>query len=315
MMTISQNNQGKHVAVLMGGFSREREVSLSTGQSCATALRQAGYRVTCIDVTDTHSFMAQVNRQKPAVIFNALHGTFGEDGQLPALLNHAHMPYTHSGVRASQMALNKGTCQALFQRHNLPIAPSYTATQQEIRTCRIVLPIPFVVKALCEGSSLGITFVHTEQDLKLLSQWDYGDALVEQYVAGREFTCTVLDTPQGLKPLAITELVAPGSFYDYSAKYSEDPSLLARHICPAVIEDDLQSCILQLSQQCHALLGCRGISRTDFLWDDSRNALVILETNTHPGMTPTSHAPEQAQVAGYGFEELVTLLVETARCD
>ena len=324
----TQHRLKKKVAVLMGGFSRERDVSLSTGQACSVALQNAGYDVTCIDVVDNHTFMKNLTHIQPDVIFNALHGFFGEDGQLPALLNTMNIPYTHSGVHASQVAMNKGKCQKLFKSQGLPTAQSHVATQDDIRNHQNLLPIPFVVKAICEGSSIGIHIVKTEQDMSVLCDWNYGDALIENYISGREFTCTVLNHPQKTQeyqtqksqaqkcqPMGITELITHGQFYDYDAKYSSDPSLLAHHICPANIPQDLQNRIFNLSKKCHHVLGCRGISRTDFIWNESTDTLVILETNTHPGMTPTSHAPEQALVAGYSFEDLVTQLVETAQCD
>ena len=306
------SSQSKSVAVLMGGFSRERSVSLSTAKGCIDALRSAGYDVTPIDVTDDILAMTRTLKSvNPDVVFNALHGQFGEDGQVQKILNDLKMPYTHSGVDASSTAMDKGKTQALFKSHNLPVADSHVATQDDIINHKNLMPIPFVVKAVCEGSSIGIAIVKTKSDYDALKNWHYGDALIEHYIDGRELTCTAM----GDKGLAVTELQTKGEFYDFDAKYSADTSLSATHICPADIPPALTETILDLTVQCHEVLGCRGISRTDFLWQEQTDTLVILETNTQPGMTPTSLSPEQAQVAGYSFTDFVSWMVENAQCD
>lgn len=305
----------KNIAVLMGGISRERDVSLSTGTACITALTRAGYTVTPIDVINKTDFVPILKSLNPDVVFNALHGEFGEDGQVQKILNDLKIPYTHSGVKSSATALNKGVCQPLFRQHAIPTAHSHVATQTQIQNGENLMDIPYVVKAVCEGSSLGIAIIKTPQDTEQLKNWHYGDGLVEQYIDGRELTCTVLDINSTPTPLAITELVSHGTFYDYDAKYSPDTTIQAQHLCPAPLPDSMYNRITTLAVQCHRVLGCRGISRTDFIWDEQADNLVVLETNTHPGMTSTSHAPEQAVVAGYDFEFLVSQLVGSAQCD
>lgn len=306
------SSTAKSIAVLMGGFSRERSVSLSSASGCIDALRSAGYHVTPIDVRDDiPALIDTLKSLNPDAVFNALHGQFGEDGQVQKILNDLQIPYTHSGVSASKTAMDKGKTQALFKSHNLPVANSHVATQNDIRSHKNLMSMPFVVKAVCEGSSIGIAIVKTESDYQALHNWDYGDALIEQYIDGRELTCTAMDH----KALAVTELQTKGEFYDFDAKYSSDSALSAIHICPAKISTELQDTIMDLAVRCHTILGCRGISRTDFLWDESSDKLVILETNTQPGMTPTSLSPEQAQVAGYAFADFLSLLVENAQCD
>ena len=309
---VQSSSKLKSVAVLMGGFSRERPVSLSTAKGCIDALRSGGYAVTPIDVTDDIPTMIDTLKSvNPDVVFNALHGQFGEDGQIQKILNDLKIPYTHSGVDASATAMNKGQTQALFKSKDLPVADSHVATQDDIRNHENLMSMPFVVKAICEGSSIGIAIVKTQNDYDALKNWDYGDALIEQYIDGREFTCTAM----GDIALAVTELQTKGEFYDYNAKYSADTNLSATHVCPANIPPALTETIMNLAVRCHSVLGCRGISRTDFLWHEKTDTLVILETNTQPGMTPTSLSPEQAQVAGYSFADFVSWMVENAQCD
>ena len=305
-------SQFKSVAVLMGGFSRERSVSLSSGTECINALQSVGYNVTPIDVSDDiPTLIATLKSVNPDAVFNALHGHFGEDGQVQKILNDLKIPYTHSGVLASTTAMDKGKTQALFKSHNLPVADSHVTTQEDIRKHKNLMDMPFVVKAICEGSSIGIAIVKTQDDYQALQDWDYGDALIETYIDGRELTCTAM----GDKALAVTELQTKGEFYDFNAKYSPDANISATHVCPADISSTLRDTILNLTVQCHSILGCRGISRTDFLWNEHTDTLVILETNTQPGMTPTSLSPEQAQVVGYSFAEFVSWIVENAQCD
>jgi D-alanine-D-alanine ligase len=300
----------RHVAVLMGGLSAEREVSLVSGEACARALEEQGYPVTRIDVgRDLHEVLA---RTKPDVVFNALHGRFGEDGRVQGVLDQLGLPYTHSGVLASALAMDKPIAKRVFASAGLRCPEGVETTLERLLADPPLAP-PFVVKPAAEGSSVGVVIVPNHDLRPLTDRNDVDPAcrlLVERYVAGRELTCAVL----GDEPLAVTEIRPNDGFYDYRAKYTEG---FASHLVPAPLSPDLYEQVMEAALQAHRVLGCRGVSRADFRLDPSQGAdgLYLLEVNTQPGMTPLSLVPEQAAYRGIGFGELVVRLLEHARCD
>ncbi len=294
------------VVVLMGGPSAEREVSLSSGRECAQALRQAGYEV--IELDAGRDLPARLAEIAPDVVFNALHGRWGEDGCVQGLLEWLGIPYTHSGVLASALAMDKSRTKQLFREAGLPVVESVIADADEVRA-RHVLPPPYVVKPNNEGSSVGVYLVHEAANAPpQLSDQMPARVMVETYAPGREMTVAVL----GDRALGVTEIITTG-WYDYDAKYKPGGS---RHVIPADIPAEIAQACCDYAVRAHDLLGCRGLSRTDFRWDDSRGlaGLIILETNTQPGMTPTSLAPEQAAHAGMDFPALCSWIVEEALC-
>ncbi|TMV07924.1 D-alanine--D-alanine ligase [Ruegeria sediminis] len=295
------------VAVLMGGPSKEREVSLSSGRGCAAALRGEGYEVVELDAGP--DLCARLAELKPDVILNALHGRWGEDGCVQGMLEWLGLPYTHSGVLASALAMDKQRSKAAFQAAGLPVAQSVIVTKSDAMTAHVMAP-PYVVKPNNEGSSVGIYIVHESANAPpQLSEDMPEQVMVEQYVAGRELTTTVV----GDRALTVTEILTDG-WYDYDAKYKPGGS---RHVVPAEIPADIFDLCMDYALRAHEALGCRGVSRTDFRWDEARGAdgLFLLETNTQPGMTPTSLVPEQAGKLGMSFGELCVWMVEDASCN
>jgi D-alanine-D-alanine ligase len=301
----------QHVAVLMGGWSAEREVSLKSGGSCARALQEQGFTVTPIDVgRDIASVLANV---QPDVAFNALHGPIGEDGKIQGLLEILRIPYTHSGVLASALAMQKDTAKIVMAAAGVPVAKGLTVSRFDAAKSH-VLPPPYVVKPVAEGSSVGVIIVredrtHPPQELTR-EDWSHGDqVLVESYVAGRELTCAVM----GDRALDVIDIrPATGLFYDFDAKYAKGGSI---HVLPAEIKPNIYQRIQHLALTAHQALGCRGVSRADLRYDDTPGGtgeLVVLEVNTQPGMTETSLVPELAAHAGYSFGELVRWMVEDA---
>lgn len=303
----------KHVAVLMGGWSVEREVSLNTGAFYAKYAEAAGYRVTTIDVDRD---IAQVmSRLKPDVVLNGLHGKFGEDGTIQGLLELLGSPYTHSGVLASSLAMNKHYSKIAFKSAGIPVTNHVVAHRAEIAQ-RHVMPPPYVVKPVAEGSSYGVFLVkadtsHPPQEI-LREDWRGSDELmVERFIPGREMTCAVM----GDVALGVTEIVTDLSFYNYEAKYSAGGS---KHVIPAEISPNVYQNIQKMALKAHEVLGCRGVTRADFRFNDlagQDGELVCLEVNTQPGMTATSLVPELAVHAGHSLEELVTWIVEDASCN
>ncbi len=297
----------KHVAILMGGWSAEREVSLVTGAACSNALQEAGYDVTPIDVQrDMGALMTRLY-PKPDVVFNALHGRYGEDGCVQGLLDILAIPYTHSGLMASSIAMDKPMAKRLFEIAGIPVAEHVVATPDEI-LAGDVMARPYVVKPANEGSSVGVQIVREGDNGPIMDDGMVGSPrmMVEEFIEGRELTVAVM----GGKPLGVTEVTTHRGFYDYDAKYVDGGS---QHDIPADIDDELSAEVLRLAVLAHEALGCRGVSRADFRYDGER--LVILEVNTQPGMTPTSLVPEQAAYAGISFPDLVSWMVENAECD
>ena len=294
------------VAVLMGGLSAEREVSLSSGRECAKALREAGYQV--VEVDCGPDLALRLSEIMPDVAFNALHGRWGEDGCVQGILEWLRIPYTHSGVLASALAMDKQKAKEVYAAAGLPIVQSKLARRDEVEAGH-VLPPPYVVKPNNEGSSVGVYIVHPGSNAPRLADTMPETVMVETYAPGRELSVSVL----GDKALAVTDIITDG-WYDYDAKYKPGGS---RHEVPARMPAEITAACLDYALRAHQALGCRGLSRTDIRWDEARGleGLILLETNTQPGMTPTSLAPEQAALCGISFPELCRWLVEDASCN
>ncbi len=295
------------VAVLMGGPSAEREVSLSSGRECAAALRGEGFEVVELDAGP--DLCARLLDIKPDVVFNALHGRWGEDGCVQGLLEWMRIPYTHSGVLASALAMDKQRSKEAFRVVGLPIAESVIVPKVDVMADH-VMAAPYVVKPNNEGSSVGIYLVQEGANgPPQLSDDMPEQVMVEQYIAGRELTVTVM----GDRALTVTEIMTDG-WYDYDAKYKPGGSW---HVLPAEIPSEISDLCLDYALRAHNVLGCKGVSRTDFRWDDSKGAdgLILLEANTQPGMTPTSLVPEQGEYRGMTFGQLCAWMVEDASCD
>ena len=305
----------EHVAVLLGGLSAEREVSLASGKACADALEGVGYKVTRIDVGI--DLAAQLEKINPDVCFNALHGKWGEDGCVQGLLETMQIPYTHSGVLASAIAMHKEHAKLVFAQAGIPVAESRIVTRAEAAKSHVMEP-PYVLKPVAEGSSVGIFIVredheHPPQELTS-SDWALGDEIMaERFIPGKELTCAVMgDTALGV----IDILPAEGlGFYDYEAKYAPGGS---KHVLPAQILPNVYQLIQKLALKAHEALGCRGVSRADFRFDENstgNDQLICLEVNTQPGMTETSLVPEMAAHAGWEFGEFLRWMVEDGSCN
>ncbi len=295
------------VAVIMGGPSAEREVSLSSGRECAAALREAGYEV--VEVDAGRDLAMQLAGVSPDVVFNALHGRWGEDGCVQGVLEWLRIPYTHSGVLASALAMDKEKTKAAYRAARLPVVDSLLADKDEVATRHVMAP-PYVVKPYNEGSSVGVYIVNEAANSPpQLSEEMPQTVMVEAFVPGRELTTTVM----GDRALTVTDIITDG-WYDYHAKYAEGGS---RHEVPADIPQEIFDACMDYALRAHQVLGCRGLSRTDFRWDEAHglDGLILLETNTQPGMTPTSLSPEQAEKLGMSFPELCRWMIEDASCD
>jgi len=304
---MSERLKGHHVAVLLGGLSSEREVSLVSGAACAKALEASGAKVSRVDAGRD---LAQVlTALKPDVVFNALHGEWGEDGCVQGVLETLGLPYTHCGVLASALAMDKAKSKAVLAAAGVTV-PGGGLFNRHAAARDHVMPPPYVVKPNAEGSSVGVFLVFEganspPQEL-IAPSWTYGEeVMIEPYIAGFELSVAVMDG----KALTVTEIVPRTGFYDYDAKYGEGGS---SHVVPARIPEEAAQRALRMAEAAHAALGCRGVTRSDFRYDDINNLLVLLEVNTQPGMTPTSLVPEQAAHLGVGFEDLVCWIVEDA---
>ncbi len=299
----------RHVAVLMGGWSAERDVSLVSGRAAGEALRARGYLVSEIDVG--RDLPARLAELRPDVVYNALHGRYGEDGTVQGLLEIMGIPYSHSGVLASSLAMNKALAKRLFATAGLRCPEGHLTTVDALRNGAPPMAPPYVVKPNNEGSSVGVKIVREAGERPIdRNRWPYGpEVLIERYVPGRELTVGVL----GERPLAVTEIRHRHGFFDYHAKYTANE---AQHVIPAPLAPELYQEALNQALAAHRLLGCRGVSRADFRLDDGDpEGLYLLEVNTQPGMTPISLVPEQAAYAGIGFADLVERLVQEATCD
>ncbi len=300
----------KHIAVIKGGWSPEREVSLVSGRDCAEALRGEGFEVTEIDAG--RDLAEQLLQIKPDAVFNALHGRWGEDGCVQGLLEVLGIPYTHSGVRASAVAMDKEQSKHVFRAAGLPVAESKLVTREEAARGH-VMDTPYVIKPHNQGSSVGVFIVREGENrppAELSSpKWDLGDVVMaERYIPGMELTCAVI----GNRVLNVTEITANTAFYDYDAKYSSGGSV---HVVPARISSDINKRVQDVTHAAHDSLGCRGVTRSDFRFDEKKGELVLLEVNTQPGMTPTSLVPELAAYEGMSYGALVRWMVEDASCD
>src|ERR1700693_2669868 len=300
----------EHVAVLMGGWSAERDVSLRSGRACADALARLGYQVTAIDVTP--QIAEALAATKPDAALNVLHGRPGEDGTLQGILEILGIPYTHSGVMASAIAMQKDVAKQVFLAAGVPVPEGLVVSRFDAGS-KHLLPPPYVVKPTAEGSSVGVFIVteeHAQPPQELYREdWAYGDrVIVEKYIAGKELTCAIV----GEEALGVIEIVPAVRFYDYEAKYAPGGS---KHLLPAPISSFVYQQARRLALAAHLALGCRGVSRADFRYDDQiegTGGLVCLEVNTQPGMTETSLVPELAAHAGISFDELVKWMVEDA---
>ena len=302
----------KHVAVLMGGWSAEREVSLVSGAGVAKALEEEGYRVTAVDVQrDLAGLMQALTSPRPDVVFNALHGRGGEDGTIQGILEFLGLPYTHSGVQASAIAMDKAMTKRVLETAGVRSPKGLVLTRGEITGGAHPMPAPYIVKPVDEGSTVGVTLVREGQNSPVGDAWTFGErALVEEFIRGRELTVGVM----GDRALEVTEIVFEAQVYDYTAKYSAGHAV---HTIPAAIPDAVAEEAKRLAVVAHQTLGCRGVSRSDFRWDDSRpgtDGLYFLEINNQPGMTPLSLVPEQAAHVGISYGALVGWLVENASC-
>lgn len=305
----------KRVSVLMGGPSAEREVSLNSGANCAAALKEAGYRVSTIDVThDLPALLKAIKAQKPHVLFNALHGRWGEDGNIQGILNYLEIPYTHSGLMASAIAMDKPMAKRLFADAGLRCPRGVLLHKSQVLKGD-PLPRPYVVKPANEGSSVGVQIIKQSDNARPFDgiEWPYGEfVLCEEFIQGRELTVGVM----GDRAMAVTELKVDTGFYDYAHKYTEG---VTQHLCPAPLREDIAKEAMRMALVAHQTLGCRGVTRCDFRYDDTQgddvSKLHLLEINTQPGMTALSLVPEQARHLGISYAELVSWMVEHAACD
>lgn len=300
------------VVLLMGGRSAERAVSLVSGRECAEGLIQAGYQVTTVDVRDDLGAVLKALDPKPDLVFNALHGRYGEDGTIQGMLDWLGIPYTHSGVLASALAMDKTLAKRLFESVGLRCPAGQLVPRSAVQAGD-VMARPYVVKPNNEGSSVGVHIVREGDNALPFTgiDWPFGDqVLVEPYIPGRELTVGVM----GDRPLAVTELRPHQGFYDYAAKYTAGRAL---HLIPAPVHRAIYQEALEMALAAHRILGCRGVSRSDFRHDDTQGEpgrLYLLEVNTQPGMTPLSLVPEQARHLGISFPKLVRWIAEQARC-
>ena len=302
-----------HVAVLMGGLSSEREVSLSSGGMCADALEGQVARVSRVDAG--RDLAAVLTALKPDVVFNALHGEWGEDGCVQGVLETLAIPYTHSGVLASALAMDKDKSKAVLKAAGLIVPGGGLFDRHEVARTHVIAP-PYVIKPNAEGSSVGVFLVREGADRPVAEvgepDWTYGDlVMVEPFIAGKELAVTVLGEKSGPRALTVTDITPVKGFYDYEAKYAPGGS---RHVLPADLPARVFEAALRQSELAHTAMGCRGVTRSDFRYDDLKDELVLLEVNTQPGMTPTSLSPEQAAFVGMDYRDLVRWIVEDASC-
>ena len=298
---------GLHVAVVKGGRSAERQVSMISGRECAAALRRVGYKVSEVDAgNDLPKELVQLS---PDIIFNALHGRYGEDGCVQGLFEWLELPYTHSGVQASALAMDKDTAKKIFKTENLPVAESICTSSTLAFSTHLMEP-PYVVKPINEGSSVGVHLVMENGDNLSSLEKNFPDqVLVEKFIPGRELTTTIMHD----QPLGVTDIITD-SWYDYDSKYNFGAST---HVVPADIPKEIYDACEDFALRAHSALGCKGISRADFRWDNSLgvDGLFLLEINTQPGMTPTSLSPEQARAKGISFDTFCNWIVEDASCN
>lgn len=304
-----------HVAVLMGGWASERAVSLMSGNGVADALESRGHRVTRIDMD--RQVAARIAEAAPDVVFNALHGVPGEDGTVQGMLDLMGIPYTHSGLATSVIAIDKQLTKQALVPHGIPM-PGGRVVQSHDLFAGDPLPRPYVLKPVNEGSSVGVAIVTDDSNYgnpigrEVAGPWqEFDQLLAEPFIKGHELTCAVINGVQGPRALGVTELIVKSGFYDYENKYTDGKT---EHVCPAQIPENIARLCCEYAVRAHELLGCRGTSRTDFRWDEEQGeaGLFVLETNTQPGMTPLSLVPEQARHAGMSYADLVEAIIAEA---
>ena len=307
-----------HVAVLMGGWANERPVSLMSGEGVAKALESRGHQVTRIDMD--RQVAARIAEAKPDIVFNALHGVPGEDGTVQGMLDLMGVPYTHSGLATSVIAIDKELTKQALVPQGIPMPGGRIVKSAELFE-RDPLPRPYVLKPVNEGSSVGVAIVTEDGNYgnpiarDASGPWqDFGELLAEPFIKGREMTTAVVDFADGPRALAVTELKPKSGFYDFENKYTDGRT---RHVCPAEIPQEIADACKKFALEAHRILGCKGTSRTDFRWDDQQglDGLFVLETNTQPGMTPLSLVPEQAKYCGMSYEDLVETIIADALAD
>lgn len=308
---VSGRKNMARVVVLLGGLSPERPVSLSSGAGCTAALRRLGHDVTEIDPQNP-SWIADLASARPDAVFNALHGEWGEDGRTQGVLEYLKLPYTHSGVLASAIAMDKDKSKAVFAQAGLPLAKGKLMDRHEAAKAH-PMPLPYVVKPNAQGSSVGVFIVregaNRPPEQLLDKEWTFGDdVLVEEFIDGQELTVAVMHDRGAL---AVTEILPAGEWYDFDAKYSEGGS---RHEIPAKIPQTVADQLMRAAEAAHHALGCRGVSRSDFRYDPKRDVIALLEVNTQPGMTPTSLVPEQAAYLGMSYDDIVAWILGDASC-
>jgi D-alanine-D-alanine ligase len=302
----------KHVAVLMGGWSKEREVSLTSAQGIVNALHELGHQVTAIDVTRDIPKLIRDLTPRPDVVLNILHGKYGEDGHIQSVLDILGLPYTFSDACASAVAMDKNLSKKLFQASGLSTPNWQKAPKEQVFSGQITLPMPYVVKPFDEGSSVGVFIINSQEDLhRACQEWQYNDALmIEEYIAGKELSVAIING----KAIGVLELRPTQGFYDYNAKYTDG---VTEHIMPAAVSPDIYQLALKMSESAYQVIGCSGIARADFRYDPERvegDQLHILEMNTQPGMTPLSIVPDIAAHTGITFNQLVQMMIEDAVC-
>lgn len=300
------------VAVLLGGLSPERPVSLSTGAGAVAALKRLGHTVFEIDPAE-QNWVETLKAAQVDAVFNVLHGPWGEDGRIQGVLDYMRLPYTHSGVLASALAMDKDKSKAIFAQAGLPLAKGCLMNRFEAAKAHPMAP-PYVIKPNAQGSSVGVFIVregaNRPPEQLLDPDWAFGeDVIVEEFVAGKELTVTVLGEKSGPRALAVTEIVPSGEWYDFDAKYAAGGS---RHVLPAQIPADVTETLLRTAEKAHTALGCRGVTRSDFMYNPETGKIALLEVNNQPGMTPTSLVPEQAAYCGMDYDTLVAWMLEDA---
>lgn len=297
----------KKVLVLIGGFSAEREVSLSSGKDIAEALKSKGYEVFLYDLQDAWDFVKVLQKEKPDVVFNGLYGNWGEDGTIQGMLDLLQIPYTHSGMRASMVGMDKHLTKYIARTCGIRVAQSQKMTARQFFKNGTIIPLPYVVKPVSDGSSVGVFIVQTPEDILRVKYKDIDrEILIEKYIPGHELTVMCLED----KAYVVTELKASDEFYDYKAKYTDG---ITQHILPAEIPYEVAEICKAYAEKLHQALGCNSVSRVDLRWNE-QDGVVLLEINTNPGMTSLSLVPEQAKYAGIDYAQLCSRLVENAKC-
>lgn len=296
----------KKVLVLMGGFSAEREVSLVSGQGVSEALKSSGYEVVEHDLQNGFELVKALEQEKPDVVFNALHGNWGEDGEIQGFLDILQIPYTHSGLKASLLGMDKALTKELCSQNGIKVPRGEKRAFYDFKKNGTSIKMPYVIKPVSDGSSVGVFIIHNEKDLAGVTYDEDREILIEEFIAGKELTTMALNG----KAFVTTELRPTVEFYDYKAKYTNGMTM---HILPADIPEDAANCCKLYAEKLHQVLGCNGVSRCDFRYNP-KDGVVLLEINTNPGLTPLSLVPEQAKYIGISYEELCGGLVESAQC-